>query len=416
VIRPLTLAMLLAFPTLSEAVELDASGSIRADLWSGDRDLNGEQAVASASVWLRGKLDLGSNGALVANGWVRATTDRDRAEDARHSVALVRELFWQRDFGPATLRVGRLMPAWGRADGFNPTDNLSPRDFALLTPEDSDQRFGNNGVSMDVAIGQGTLSAHWFDNAASHRPPLEASPGVRYERRKTSNRSQWALKFETSRDGFDGSLSYFDGHSLMPDLSPAGIDGGDFVVALDNHRARVFGADVSATARDIVWRAEFAWANVDNAGSEDLFRKKSQVWLVAGGERQLLNGATVGLQLTARHVHDFEDLSGRGYDPLIELARRQSASVNQSQRNQYGLTWRIAKSMRNDALRLEMSGAALFPHDGALLRAKAEYAINDHLTFQTGFDGYFGGRLGFFGQLRKNNLIYTQLRYSFGSS
>lgn len=404
---------LLATPALSQAVELEGAGSLRADLWSGDRDLGEEQAVATASLWLRGSLELGAGGDLVANAWARASTDHEGVGDRDPSNAQVRELYWRRAFGPVSLKVGRMMPAWGRADGLNPTDNLSPRDFTLLVPEDADQRFGNDGVEAEVAVGQGTISLHWFDDAASHRPPLEAVPGVRYVHHRPSRRSQWAVKWETSGDGYDGSLSYFDGHSLMPDLSPVGFGPQGFEVALDNHRARIFGADLSMTRNEIVWRAELAWARFENDGPDDLFRKKNQVWLIAGGERQLLNGATVGLQLTARHVFDHRDLSDLGDDPVSQLARRQASFVNQTDRNQYGLTWRIAKSLRNDTVRLETSGATLFPHDGTLLRAKVEIVIDDRLTFQAGFDDYLGRRLGFFGQLRDNRLIYTQLRLGF---
>ena len=404
---------LFALPALAQAVELDGSGSLRADLWSGDRDLGDEPAVATASLWLRGTLDLGGGGDVVANAWARASTDDAGVAGRDPRQAQVRELYWRRSFGPVSLKVGRLMPAWGRADGFNPTDNLSPRDFTQLAPEDADLRFGNDGAAAEVELGRSTLSVHWFDDATSHRPPLEAVPGVRYVFHRPSRRSQWAVKWETAGDGYDGSLSYFDGHSLTPDLSPAGIGPGGFEVALDNHRARILGADLSMTRNEIVWRAELAWARFENDGADDLFRKKDQVWLVAGGERQLLDGTTVGLQLTVRHAFDHRDLSDLGDDPIAQLARRQAAFVNQTDRNQYGFTWRIARSLRNDTVRLETSGAALFPHDGSLVRAKVEVAIDDRLTFQAGLEHYAGRREGFLGQLRDNRLVYTQLRLGF---
>ena len=34
----------------------------------------------------------------------------------------------------------------GRADRINPTDNLTPRDFTLLVPDDEDQRFGTAAI------------------------------------------------------------------------------------------------------------------------------------------------------------------------------------------------------------------------------------------------------------------------------
>ncbi len=45
-------------------------------------------------------------------------------------------------FARADLHLGKQIIAWGRADGINPTDNVSPCDFTLLLPFEDDQRFG----------------------------------------------------------------------------------------------------------------------------------------------------------------------------------------------------------------------------------------------------------------------------------
>jgi len=39
--------------------------------------------------------------------------------------------------------LGNQIVTWGRADGFNPTDNLNPNDYFFLTPEPDDQKIGN---------------------------------------------------------------------------------------------------------------------------------------------------------------------------------------------------------------------------------------------------------------------------------
>jgi hypothetical protein len=35
-------------------------------------------------------------------------------------------------FARAELRLGKQIVAWGRADGINPTDNLTPRDYSVM--------------------------------------------------------------------------------------------------------------------------------------------------------------------------------------------------------------------------------------------------------------------------------------------
>ena len=106
-IRRLALAALpvalSALPALAQAVELDGSGSLRADLWSGDRDLNDDASVATASLWLRGTLDLGAGGDLVGNAWARASTDDAGMAGRAPRKAQVRELYWRRSFGPVSV-------------------------------------------------------------------------------------------------------------------------------------------------------------------------------------------------------------------------------------------------------------------------------------------------------------------------
>ena len=48
--------------------------------------------------------------------------------------------------GRLDVRAGRQIIAWGRADGVNPTDNLSGQDLTLLVPDDVDRRLGTTAV------------------------------------------------------------------------------------------------------------------------------------------------------------------------------------------------------------------------------------------------------------------------------
>ena len=44
------------------------------------------------------------------------------------------------------IQAGRQLLIWGRADRFNPTDNLTPHDYRFLTIDDQGQRFGATGL------------------------------------------------------------------------------------------------------------------------------------------------------------------------------------------------------------------------------------------------------------------------------
>ena len=61
-------------------------------------------------------------------------------------LGVIREAYLDLSHGPLDLRIGKQIIAWGRADRINPTDNLTPRDYTLLVPDDDDQRLGTPAV------------------------------------------------------------------------------------------------------------------------------------------------------------------------------------------------------------------------------------------------------------------------------
>lgn len=388
------------------ADRIDASLSLRSDVWSGSRQLDGEQGIAQIGVWGRAKLDLDTAGTVAASGWL---TDRS-GQDAGMSHRRVRELYWRYRNGPAELKIGRQMVVWGRADGLNPTDNLSPRDFTLLAPEDGDLRYGNEAVQLAVDTTIGNFSGLFFPRAASHTIPLEPLPNVLYSVEKPSGRSQWALKWDASGEGVDGSLSYFHGVDPMPDLSLKTVGPAGVAITVSNHPVSILGADLSMTHRGVVWRAEMAWMRTDSVGKNDFTHKKPQIWLVAGGEWNLGNSTTLGIQGTLLHVMDFQNPDDIA-DPIFrQVAQRQVRVSNQSAVTQSGITWRLARNWWNDTLLIETSGVLLWTSGSGVWRTKIAYALTDHWQLQAGTDYYFGPDTTFFGQLRKNRLLYVQAR------
>lgn len=407
----LVLLLAIGTPAHAQAVasRFDTTFSLRGDAWSGSRQLDNAAGIAQASLWGRTRIDLDLAGTMIADGWLREQT---HATPPPHSPrGRVREFYWRYAQSAAELKLGRQMVVWGRADGINPTDNLSPRDFTLLTPEDGDQRYGNEAVQLRLDTRIGNLIGLWFPHAASHTLPLLRLQNVSYTVEQPPRNSQWAVKWDASGEGIDGSVSYFHGIDPMPDLAFNGLASGGVNVAVRNHPVSIFGADLSLTRGAFVWRAEAAVTRSDSGGAQDFAHKKPQVWLVAGGEYGFDSGTTLGMQATILHVQDFLQPDNVN-DPLQRtIARRQAATSNQTSANQQGLTWRLARRWRNDTLLTETSGVAVWPSHSGIWRTRIDYAIDDHTHVQAGTDYYFGPENSFFGQLGKNRLVYVQLRY-----
>lgn len=421
VARPWTLAvgLLAALPWAARADgpepawPLQSRVMLRAEAYSGTRLLDRAGPVAALSLWTDGRLrlPLGQgvwSAHLQAQGGGRAVP-RGR----------VRELYWRAVLGGVDLRAGRLMPSWGRADGWNPTDTLTPRDLRLLTPEMEDQRFGRNGVQADLALpaAAGRFSVLALRGRAATRYPLRPPAGVALHDEGRPAQPTWAAKWDVSRPGVDASLSYVLGTDLTPDLRLAGAGGQGVVLAQRHHRQRVLGADVSLQHQGLVWRGEAAWSRPVRAEGDSGFdTKRDAVWLVAGPEWS--GGAvTVGAQLVWQRVQGWRD-PGSLADPLQrEAAWAQASLANQAAPRQGGLTLRVAHRALNEALQAELAVLALWPQGGlasssaqGLARGKLAYALDDQWAVQFGFDWPFGPPRSFFGPWAQNRLAHAQLR------
>ncbi len=390
------------------ADNIDTTLSLRGDVWSGSRHLDDIRGVGRISAWGQFKLKTESLGQWVGGGWVADQGHRD-LEKPRSRL---RELYWRLDYEPFELKVGRQLVVWGRADGLNPTDNLSQRDFTLLVPEDGDQRYGNDAAQLSINTEHGQFSGLLFAHGASYTLPLQPLANVNYAVDTSPTRPQWAFKWEANGEGVDGSLSYFRGVDPMPDLSIAGFGQDGLTVSVQSHPVQILGADISLTQGDAVWRAEAAWMETESDGAADFLHKKRQAWLVGGAEWTFPNATTFGVQGSLQHVLDFKDPDSLMNPVEREIAWRQAATSHQTAATQVGMTWRLASRWLNDTLMAETSGVVVWPARDGVWRTKLNYALNDHWNFQTGADYYFGPDHSFFGQLSKNSLVYVQLRLS----
>ncbi|WP_434652358.1 hypothetical protein J3P96_16260 [Pseudomonas sp. R3-56] len=397
--------LLSAAPALAMAsLDVDNTLSLRGGAWSGDRSLSQQTDIFTPSLWAHTRVLTDTLGQGVFDGWVGG---QSRGE-ARHG--LVREAYWRNDAGAMSIKAGRQIIVWGRADGLNPTDNLSPRDFTKLTPEDGDQRYGNTALNISYEWDAGTLTAIWFPKAATHTIPLTKLANVDYDVRKPDS-SQWALKWDMTGDNVDGSLSYFDGFDPMPDLVPGLLTASGATVRVESQRTRFFGADISMARDGTLWHAEAAVSDTQSEGTNDFRHKKPQLWAVGGGEWRILDNTTLGLQLTYTHVFDYSNAKSLPPGFERQVAIRQAATSAQTSKDQLGFTWRLADTWFNDLLRVEISGVNAQTSGGGIARLKTDYAVTDRVKLASGFDYYYGAEDTFFGQLSDNKTVYVQVEY-----
>jgi hypothetical protein len=314
---------------------------------------------------------------------------------------------------PFDIRVGRQLLIWGRADRFNPTDNLTPSDFRFLTVEDQGQRFGATGVmgryALDddlsligvlIPVFESSILPEGIVGKDAPRPkdrppPLDAlDPGI-------------AIKLDHTGEGFDGSLSYYRGHATSPALDFSFARGLTYV----NPRIDVFGGDFAFSRGYWGFRGEMAYMRFDAGAVPNDVAPRSNIYTVLGIERQVLPDHLVLVQWLHRTLLD-KPPSNKD-SPLRPIGLVNAGIYSQFDRVQNGLTFSLNSRWLNETLRTEIAAAVWFNDGSYVLRPLAEYAITDNWSVATLFD-YFGGpRQSNFGVLRDNTRWFIQLRRSF---
>jgi hypothetical protein len=388
---------------------LALSGSLRAGYWSSDRELDDRNHFVPESVWLQAAPNFGSGFSGRAEGWV----NQQWTPQHRTPQGELRQGFLDWHGGDWEVAVGRRLVSWGRADRINPTDVVASRDYTLLFTDDADQRRGSLMASAAYGVGDYTLSALWLPEFRPDVLPLEQKSGVTIDRQGSRlDPVQFAARLDRVGEGFDWSVSYFDGIDRDPDFRITALGPSGLTVDLVHRRERLAGADFATNLGGFGLRGEIAYA-APAGDAADTFSRHPFVFAVIGADRDIVERLNINLQYVFHLVTSYSDPL-RIADPTVRaVAVRGALLNNQLTRLQQGGTLRIAYTTADGAWTMELAAAGFATDGSAVIRPKLTYAINDNWKAIAGADVFFGGSNGFFGQLRHNRTVYAELRYSF---
>jgi len=397
-----------AWSLLAEQTSVGAS--LRAAYWSSSRELDGRENLPVAALWMHGRWDPDRSVSLYVDGWV----GNDDLFIAEATSGKFREGYLDLRLGAFDIRLGRQIIAWGRADQINPTDNLTPRNFTLLVPDDADERSGTTGAKVVYHVAGLSLTGVVLPTFEPHVIPLRRPPtgSTLRERVPGDPVTQGAFKIEQAGGRVDWSLSYFDGFDLFPDLGidtvrPAGVD-----LLLRHHRIRVAGADAAAALGPYTVRGEVAYTFTQHERAGDQI-KSPFLLLVLGADRTLPGGLYVNVQYVLRVVASFQDPFAVA-DPIVRQVAIEQASINdQLDHVKHGFAVRLSKTWLNETLVTEISSIVSPARAEFVLRPKVKYAVTDHLKLTAGADIFRGETPSFFGRLRDTSTAYVEARWDF---
>lgn len=124
-----------------------------------------------------------------------------------------------------------------------------------------------------------------------------------------------------------------------------------------------------------------------------------------GIERDFGNNTSAIVQLFNRTVLN--------YQRPDSTERLHAVLTSQLDRQQNGVSVRVAKKWMNETLETEFSGLRLFERNGYSFRPRVVYLWSDRIKLLTGYEYFNGSSDTVYGLLHKNSTLFTEIRAYF---
>lgn len=303
--------------------------------------------------------------------------------------------------------AGKLIYAWGTADGYNPTDNLNPRDYTDLLDNEKIGVFSAMGnyylrdFDLQFVFVPVFTPSRVFptDSRWAFVPPGFPLPiNERDLPPDTLANAQFAFRCSTTIKGWDFSLSYYDGIEDAPvglvefaDATPTGV-------TPTYNKIRVPGGDFSTTFGKWEIHGELGYFISDDDGLDSYLQ-----YVV--GFNYSWSDLVLGHDVTLILEYAGETITNEGDDPAFidtEISRVFTNSV--LSRVIYEIDYYT---------KFEFLGAFNFDDDDFYIQTKFFRDLSESLKIEAGFDILQGPRDTFFGQFKDNDRFFCSLEYLF---
>lgn len=400
------------------------------------------------------------------------TTGEDRLEMGG-SVQL-REAYVDWYLGRLEFRLGQQIVLWGRADGINPTNNITPVDMRVRSPEEDDRRMANVGLRAKLDLSPIRIEAVWMPvYSPSVMPQVIISNALLFNEPDYPDfdlaNGLVAGKIHLVLPAIEMSVSYLNGYSLTPGLVYAGNNfSGEYYVApgpgsneeppdtktvtllRKAYRHQVVGFDFSTTLGSFMGlRGElaFRFPEAQNEAAEDRYHiPNPDLYYVLGADKEFGNLMVVA-QYVGRYTLDwkerpifnedhedfFNSLRNKPnldnlddaatwemreelveYMATTELVKTNRMIHGQSAEIQHGVSLRLSWSALHESLKLIAFGMVNFTTQEFLIYPKIQYVVTDDMTITAGAEIYVGPDDTLFGMIDDTLTAgYTELKISF---
>jgi hypothetical protein len=430
----------------AEPPSFELGGYVRSDMFVGKVPGFAQGVIKAGYGELALKLDARAEEYGDAYAEARLRIGQQGQGQERDLVLELREAYVDARLGPLDLRLGQQIIVWGRADAFNPTNNLTPFDLRIRSPIEDDRRVGNVGARMFWNAAPVRIEGVWLPiYAPAHYPPLELDEFITlvepdFPAPELSN-GLGALRVHLELAAFELSGSYLHGYAPLPGFGlrdyTVGEDPPEVRIARTAYKHHVAGFDLSTAIDDLVAvRAEAAYRHPIDY-ERRVHAPRPDLQYVLGVDRAF-GPVSLIVQYMGRYVLDWQREDGpedpiepatlvRFMPPLPrplqqsitgsieeELAARNQIVFSQVARVQHLASVRVEWLTREDTLSVSALAMVNFTTEEWLIFPKIGYRISDAMSTYLGAEVYVGPEGTLLGLIDEElSAAYAELRFSF---
>ena len=301
--------------------------------------------------------------------------------------------------------LGNQIVNWGRSDGFNPTNNITPDDYFFLSPDPADQRLSNfmlklnylpvPGINIEViGIPFYKMSEYRFDL-------FDMGDHVRFGKEERPQRilanGTVAVRVNFDFPAAGGSVSWFRGYDPYHGFNVTSIDWSSGQPMITNaaavYRKTTLGADLALPAGNWIIRAEAAY-NITNNPDNEMYIPNPDLSYVGGLETNV-GGFTLIGQYIGKYTLDFKPLilpePVNSSDPgaIVQYTNEMIAYENRSfnrkvfhqqEKTNHAVSFTVTRSFAYDVLNAEFTAYYNFTSNEWLLRPRLIWKVSDALS------------------------------------
>jgi len=408
---------------------VELSGYVRGDLYLGkvpDQNVTEiKNGFGEAAAKL--KVRLGDWG----DGRAELRAREGYSGDAVSGTVGLREAFVDLYLGPVDIRFGHQVIVWGRADAFNPTDNLTPHDMRVRSPDEDDRRGANLALKTSVIFNPLRWEFIYLPFYAPSHFPVFSMPGPISFLEPAYPDADFehgtlATRLNVELPGVDFSVSYLFGYSTFPGIELAGFNmagaaGPEVAIRFRPYQHQVVGADFATSLGDWLGLRGEAALNWPVQHDDAEYIPQPEIQYVLGVDHDFGEVSLI-VQYVGRTVLDWEAVEPTGLldlaagktptpeqlaaimqDPegaaRTEIKRKTRMTASQTEHVSHAATVRVAWQLLQEALTLELLGFYNLSTGEWLVRPMISYDIADGLSAIVGGEIYGGPDETLFGTI-----------------